>query len=68
MCFPIVLSNEIYMRNVLGVKKKIGVGKIFGGKKKFVEENHLFRGGYAKISTDDRGIYFFTEGRRPEVK
>ena len=33
-----------------------------------VEENHLFRGRYAKISTDDRGLYFFTEGRRPEVK
>ena len=34
----------------------------------YVEENHLLRGGYAKIYTDDRGIYFFTEGRRPEVK
>ena len=34
----------------------------------FVEENHLLRGGYAKISTDDRGLYFFTEGRRPKVK
>ena len=34
----------------------------------YVEENHLFGGGYAKISTDDRGLYFFTEGRRPEVK
>ena len=33
-----------------------------------MEENHLFGGGYAKISTDDRGLYFFTEGRRPEVK
>ena len=34
----------------------------------YVEENHLLRGRYAKISTDDRGLYFFTEGRRPEVK
>ena len=34
----------------------------------YVEENHLLGGVYAKISTDDRGIYFFTEGRRPEVK
>ena len=33
-----------------------------------MKENHLPGGGYAKISTDDRGIYFFTEGRRPEVK
>ena len=33
-----------------------------------MEENHLLRGRYAKISTDDRGLYFFTEGRRPEVK
>ena len=33
-----------------------------------MEENHLFLGRYAKISTDDRGLYFFTEGRRPEVK
>ena len=35
-----------------------------------MEENHLLRGVYAKISTDDRGIYFFIEGRsvRPEVK
>ena len=29
----------------------------------FVEENHLLGGVYAKISTDDRGIYFFTKGR-----
>ena len=29
----------------------------------YVEENHLLGGVYAKISTDDRGIYFFTEGR-----
>ena len=29
----------------------------------YVEENHCLRGGYAKISTDDRGLYFFTEGR-----
>ena len=34
----------------------------------YVKENHLPGGGYAKISTDDRGLYFFTEGRRPEVK
>ena len=34
----------------------------------YVEENHLLRGVYPKISTDDRGVYFFTEGRRPEVK
>ena len=34
----------------------------------YEEENHLLRGRYAKISTDDRGLYFFTEGRRPEVK
>ena len=33
-----------------------------------MEENHLLGGVYTKISTDDRGIYFFTEGRRPEVK
>ena len=33
-----------------------------------MEENHLLRGRYAKISTDDRGLYFFTEARRPEVK
>ena len=33
-----------------------------------MKENHLPGGGYAKISTDDRGLYFFTEGRRPEVK
>ena len=25
-------------------------------------------GVYAMIYTDDRGIYFFTEGRRPKVK
>ena len=36
--------------------------------RRYVEENHLLRGRYAKISTDDRGLYFFTEGRRPEVK
>ena len=29
----------------------------------YVEENHLLGGVYAKISTYDRGIYFFTEGR-----
>ena len=34
----------------------------------YVEENHLLGGVYAKISTDDRGLYSFTEGRRPEVK
>ena len=34
----------------------------------YVEENHLLGGVYPKISTDDRGLYFFTEGRRPEVK
>ena len=45
--------------------------KITGGyleNQSYVEENHLLRGRYAKISTDDRGLYFFTEGRRPEVK
>ena len=34
----------------------------------YVEENYLLGGVYPKISTDDRGLYFFTEGRRPEVK
>ena len=29
----------------------------------FVEENLIFRRGYAKISTYDLGLYFFTEGR-----
>ena len=29
----------------------------------YVEENPLLRGLYAKISTDDRGLYFFTEDR-----
>ena len=29
----------------------------------FVEENYLLGGVYPKISTDDRGLYFFTEGR-----
>ena len=34
----------------------------------YVEENHLLGGVYAKISTDDRGIYFFTEGRKARGK
>ena len=29
----------------------------------YVEENYLLGGVYPKISTDDRGLYFFTEGR-----
>ena len=33
-----------------------------------MKENHQPGGGYPKISTDDRGLYFFTEGRRAEVK
>ena len=33
-----------------------------------VEENFLRRGRHAKISTDDRGLYFFAKGRGPEVK
>ena len=33
-----------------------------------MEENYLLGGVYPKISTDDRGLYFFTEGRRPKVK
>ena len=35
---------------------------------RYVEETQLLGGLYAKISTDDRGIYFFTESCRPEVK
>ena len=34
----------------------------------YVEENHLLRGRYAKISTDDRGLYVLPRAVRTEVK
>ena len=35
---------------------------------KYGRETHLLRGGYAKISTDDRGYIFLPRAVRPEVK
>ena len=55
--------NQVYMLG--NIPEITGIYVVY---QSYVEENHLLRGGYAKISTDDRGFYFFTEGRRPEVK
>ena len=44
-------------------RKQLEITSRYVENRSYVEENHLLRGVYAKISTDDRGIYFFTEGR-----
>ena len=53
-------ANETgFIKNESNGKIDVQIKEFYG----FVEDNHLLRGGYAKIYTDDRGIYFFTEGR-----
>ena len=49
--------------NVYTIKFFLITGSFLYSKDVYVEEKYLLGGVYAKIYTDNRGIYFFTEGR-----
>ena len=55
------MCGEFFFENFMVAKKRLVISSEY--KRVYVEDNHLFTAGYAQISTDDRGIYFFTEGR-----